>query len=185
MEKAYSSTDFYHHQIWVNKNSTANKHTDCFYKIDGNDSVYRLSAESDLNCISNGTLRITALFLELLNRQFPVTSIKQKMTYRFPVDFAGALSIHVNHLNRCLKDTTSKTTSQLVAEKVIEEAQMLLTRTDWNICEIGYCLKFEEVPHFINFFKKYKNISPTAYRKVTRLKHHETLKSSDLIKTLF
>jgi len=168
MEKAYSLTDFYQFQIWAAKESFNYKYTD---------GGYKLSVEADQYLVSNGALRLTAIFFELLEKQFPINSIKQKMKFRFPVDFAGALSIHVNHLNKCLKDITGKTTSQLIAERMMKEAQILLSCTDWNICEIGYCLKFEEVSHFINFFKKYKNINPTAYRKIARSKHQNTLRS--------
>ncbi|WP_259067906.1 helix-turn-helix domain-containing protein [Mucilaginibacter sp. X4EP1] len=119
-------------------------------------------------CTSNGALRLTITFLKLLEQQFPIGSIGHKMKYRFPVDFADMLSVHVNHLNRSLKDITGKTTSQLIAERITKEASGLLLYTGWNICEIGYCFGFEEGPHFINFFKKNARMSPTAYRKIIR-----------------
>jgi len=119
-------------------------------------------------CTSNGALRLTTQFISLLEKQFPVKSPFTKMKCRFPVDFAVALSVHVNHLNRCLKDITGKTTSQHIAERIILEAGMLLHSSKWNVCEIGYCFGFEEGPHFINFFKKKAKMSPTAYRKMIR-----------------
>jgi AraC-like DNA-binding protein len=90
------------------------------------------------------------------------------MKCRFPVDFAAALAVHVNHVNRCLKDITGKTTSQHIAERIILEASILLYTSKLNVCEIGYCFGFEEGPHFINFFKKNAKMSPTAYRKMIR-----------------
>jgi AraC-like DNA-binding protein len=117
---------------------------------------------------SNGTLRLAELFFELLEKQFPISSPYCKMSCRYPVDFAAFLSVHVNHLNRCLKDVTGKTTSQHIADRITREACMLLQNSRWNVCEIGYCFGFEEGPHFINFFKKHTQISPNAYRKITR-----------------
>jgi AraC-like DNA-binding protein len=127
-----------------------------------------LMKKVDHYTVSNGALRLTALFFELLNRQFPIRLIHQKVSSRFPTDFAEAASVHVNHLNRSLKGITGKTTSQLIAERIAGEAQTLLKYSEWNVCEIGYCLGFEEGPHFINFFKKNTHMSPSAYRKMVR-----------------
>jgi AraC-like DNA-binding protein len=122
---------------------------------------------------SNGALRLTTVFFDLLEKQFPVCAPNRKMKYRFPVDFADALSVHVNHLNRCLKDITGKTTSQHIADRITLEASVLLHNSKWNVCEIGYCFGFEEGPHFINFFKKNAKMSPTAYRRMIRSKISE------------
>lgn len=117
---------------------------------------------------SNGALRVTSVFFELLEKQFPIAGSDGKMRYRFPVDFAGALSVHVNHLNRCLKHVTHKTTSQHITERIMLEAAILLCSSRWNVCEIGYCFGFEDGAHFINFFKRNAKMSPTVYRKTMR-----------------
>lgn len=119
---------------------------------------------------SNGALRLTSMFFDLLEKQFPISSPNKKMKCRFPVDFASALSVHVNHLNRYLKELTGKTTSQHIADRITLEAGVLLYSSKWNVCEIGYCFGFEEGPHFINFFKKNAKMSPTAYRRMLRSK---------------
>lgn len=41
---------------------------------------------------------------------------------------------------------------------------ILLKQTNWNINEIAWCLGFEELSHFINFFKKNVQVSPKNYR---------------------
>lgn len=114
---------------------------------------------------SNGSQRIVSLFIELLERQFPIESIMQRMALRHPTEFADQLSIHVNHLNHALKQVTGKTTSQLIAERIMQEARSLLQHTDWNISEIAWCLGFDGLPHFINFFKKSQQLTPKSYRK--------------------
>nr|WP_320059529.1 helix-turn-helix transcriptional regulator [uncultured Bacteroides sp.] len=113
---------------------------------------------------SNAATRISTLFMELLERQFPIETPDQRMKLHSPIDFAEHLSIHVNHLNRSLKEITEKTTSQLIAERIAQEARMLLRHTNWNISEIGFCLGFEEPAHFTNFFRKVNNESPKDYR---------------------
>ena len=113
---------------------------------------------------SNASTRVSSLFMELLERQFPIESTMQQIALRSAAEFANQLSVHVNHLNRALKETTGKTTTQLISERVLQEARALLKHTDWNISEIAWCLGFEELPHFINFFKKNVQITPKSFR---------------------
>ncbi|WP_158827988.1 helix-turn-helix domain-containing protein [Mucilaginibacter lacusdianchii] len=108
--------------------------------------------------------RITAVFSELLERQFPIESPGQQFALRSAKDFADHLAVHVNHLNRAIKTTTGKTTTHHIAERITTEAKVLLKHTNWNISEISYCLGFEEPSHFNNFFKKRTAVSPSAFR---------------------
>lgn len=110
--------------------------------------------------------RITAVFKELLDRQFPIEHRTQKFNYRNPSDYADQLAIHVNHLNRALKKTTGKTTTAHIAERLLAEAKALLKHTDWNIAEISQALGYEDQSHFNAFFKKQTQYSPSAFRKV-------------------
>ncbi|HQU84956.1 MAG TPA: helix-turn-helix domain-containing protein, partial [Pyrinomonadaceae bacterium] len=71
-----------------------------------------------------------------------------------------------NHLNRALKETTGKTTTELIAERMTQEAIALLKHTNWNVSEIAYTLGFEEPTHFNNFFKKRTQQTPTKFRIV-------------------
>lgn len=108
--------------------------------------------------------RITAVFTELLERQFPIESPSQRFTMRSAKDFAEQLAVHVNHLNRAIKETTGKTTTDLIAARIVAEAKSLLRHTDWNVSEIGYSLGFEEPAHFNNFFKKQTQFTPSRFR---------------------
>jgi hypothetical protein len=47
--------------------------------------------------------RVSSLFIELLERQFPIESPHQKLSLRTAKDYAERLSVHVNHLNKVLK----------------------------------------------------------------------------------
>jgi AraC-like DNA-binding protein len=108
--------------------------------------------------------RVTGLFVELLERQFPITSTQQQLELRTAKSFAGRLAIHVNHLNKVLKESTGKTTTDFIIGRIAQEAKILLKQTDWNVSEIAYSLGFEEVAHFSNFFKKQVGLSPLAFR---------------------
>lgn len=113
----------------------------------------------------NATSRISSLFIELLERQFPIESINQELQLRTAKEYAENLRIHVNHLNKVLKEVTGKTTTEIIASRITQEAKILLKQTDWNISEIANCLGFDEVAHFSNFFKKQTHLSPLQFRE--------------------
>ena len=114
----------------------------------------------------NASRRISILFLELLERQFPLETPRQKVRLRSASDFSAQLGIHVNHLNRAVRETTEKTTTALIAERLLQESKILLKHSTWNISEIAYALGFTEVTHFNNFFKKHMRLAPTRFRAV-------------------
>jgi AraC-like DNA-binding protein len=108
--------------------------------------------------------RITSLFIELLERQFPLDNPHQKIKLRTAGDYANELSIHVNHLNKILKATTGLTTSTLIAGRILKEAQILLRQTNWTIAEIADSLGFSDFAHFAKFFKNETSVPPGTYR---------------------
>ncbi|MBC3784223.1 helix-turn-helix domain-containing protein [Spirosoma utsteinense] len=110
--------------------------------------------------------RLTAIFLELLERQFPIESPARRFTLRSASDFARQLAVHVNHLNRCVRDTTGKTTTDHIADRLAGEARALLRHSDWNVAEVGYSLGFDEPTHFNYFFRKHTGLTPSAFRRV-------------------
>ena len=114
----------------------------------------------------NASQRVSVLFLELLERQFPIEDARQKVSLRSASDFSMQLGVHVNHLNRALKETTQKTTSEIIAERLLQESKILLKHSSWNVSEIAYSLGFTEATHFNNFFKKHMSCSPTQFRNV-------------------
>ena len=114
----------------------------------------------------NAASRIASLFIELLERQFPIESTNQIIQLRTAKEYADNLSVHVNHLNKVLKEATGKTTTEIIASRITQEAKILLKQTDWNISEIAIGLGFDEVAHFSNFFKKQTKLSPLQFREV-------------------
>ena len=108
--------------------------------------------------------RVSSLFVELLERQFPIESPRQRLHLRTASDYADRLSVHVNHLNKVLKENTGQTTTDLITSRIVKEAKMLLKQTNWTISEVSNCLGFEEVAHFSNFFKKQTSFTPVHFR---------------------
>lgn len=121
------------------------------------------SAQFDNQPIS-ASKRIATMFLELLERQFPIEDNHPQISHRSASSFAQQLNVHVNHLNRAIKEATDKTTSQIIAERIVQEAKILLRHSNWNVSEIAYALGFTETTHFNNFFKKHVDQSPLKFR---------------------
>ncbi len=113
---------------------------------------------------TNAASRITALFIELLERQFPIEHHAQSIQLKSPIDFAKTLGVHINHLNKVLKETTSRNTTEIINGRITEEAKILLKQTEWNVSEIAFALGFDELAHFSNFFKKQTGFSPLKFR---------------------
>ncbi len=114
---------------------------------------------------SGASRRITTLFLELLERQFPVDSLAHSLKLKTANDFAVQLALHPNHLNRAVRETTGKTLTEHISERVVKEARALLLNTNWTVSEIAYSLGFENPPYFNNFFKKQTRLTPNSLRK--------------------
>lgn len=113
----------------------------------------------------NGLSRVTAVFLELLERQFPIETPDHPLVLRSANDYARYLSVHVNYLNRAVKDTTGRSTTTHINERIAAEARAMLLHTDWNIAQIAYALGFEYPTYFNNFFKRITGTNPMSVRK--------------------
>ena len=113
----------------------------------------------------NASERISGLFLELLERQFPIDAPDQIITFKNANEFATQINVHTNTLNRALKESTGKTTTEIIGERILKEAKALLQFSNWDMAEIAYSLGFEHPSNFNIFFKKHTSQSPLQYRK--------------------
>jgi len=113
----------------------------------------------------NGATRITNLFMDLLERQFPIDTTAEPLKLRTAQDFATSLAVHVNYLNRAVKEVTGKPTSIHIADRIAAEAKALLLYTDWSVADVAYGLGFEYPTYFNNYFKRVTGITPKSLRK--------------------
>ena len=112
----------------------------------------------------NAASRLTSVFLELLERQFPIESTDRPLELKTAQDYAHSLNVHVNYLNRAVKEVTGKPTTVHIAERITSEAKALLQHTDWNISDIAYALGFEYPSYFNNYFKRMTGTNPKTLR---------------------
>lgn len=131
----------------------------------------KLQPAEDFDKVKNAAHRITNVFLELLERQFPIEGTDRPLQLRTAQDYASSLNLHVNYLNRAVKETTGKSTTTHIGERIANEAKALLLHTDWNVADIAYALGFEYPTYFNNFFKKITGTNPLSLRP-TEVSHN-------------
>ncbi len=124
----------------------------------------KMQPSEDFDTKKNAASRLTSVFLELLERQFPVESAESPLKLKTAQDYANQLSVHVNYLNRSVKQVTGKSTTTHITERILTEAKAILQHTDWNVSEIAYALGFEYPTYFNNFFKKQTGTTPKSMR---------------------
>ena len=124
----------------------------------------KLTPSENVDQHRNASSRITSVFLELLERQFPIEDTRKPLQLKTAQDYAKNLNIHANYLNRVVKEVTGKATTTHISERIISEAKALLLHTDWNNSNITYALRFEYPTYYNNFFKKMTETNPKALR---------------------
>lgn len=95
-------------------------------------------------------------FEELVNQHF--------VTEREVRAYANWMNLSPNYLNAICKTYLNKTASQLIQERLLIEAQRLLTHTGMSIKEISYHLNFKDTSYFSRFFRKHTGQTPVAFK---------------------
>jgi AraC family transcriptional regulator, transcriptional activator of pobA len=85
--------------------------------------------------------------------------------YKTVSEFADVLSVHPNHLNALCKQMTGKTAHDILQERIIAEAKMLLKNGQISQKEIAYQLGFDTPNYFSSYFKKHTGVSPSVFKE--------------------
>jgi AraC-like DNA-binding protein len=113
----------------------------------------------------SASARITSRLIELLEQQFPIETPKQGLRLCTAKEDADRLAVQVNHLNKILKEETGRTTTNLIFQRMAQEAQVLLKKTSWTMAQITDSLRFTAIAYFSHFFKRHALLSPAAFRQ--------------------
>jgi len=96
-------------------------------------------------------------YLDLVEAQFTI-----KKSVR---DYARALYVTPNHLNKIVKDETGFTARQHIQKKIITAAKRELYLSGISMKQVAHQLGFDDIAHFSKFFKKASGISFSGFKK--------------------
>ncbi|HEY5525612.1 MAG TPA: AraC family transcriptional regulator, partial [Clostridium sp.] len=80
-------------------------------------------------------------------------------------DLANLAKMNSQYLARFFKSLIGKTPIEYINSYRIERACILIKNTDSSILDISMNVGFDNLSYFIKQFKKYKHVTPSAYRK--------------------
>ncbi len=114
--------------------------------------------ENEINTSKTSAFVITEKFKkELLRKIYTLQTVKE---------FADELNISPNHLNKCVKAITNRTSKDWINEMIILEAKVLLRQTDKSISQIAFDLTKQDVSDFGRFFKSKTGMKPSEFREM-------------------
>jgi len=79
-------------------------------------------------------------------------------------NYASQLNVSTNQLNTFVKAISGKTTTEIIQERIILEAQQLLQFSEFTVSQIADKLGFEDSSYFARYFKKKNGLSPIDFR---------------------
>lgn len=88
---------------------------------------------------------------------------------KFPSAYADMMHITPKHLNRMVKTSLKKTTSDLITERVILEAKRLLVHSPNAFSEIARQLGYEDYAYFSRLFKQKTGLTPSEFARKYKL----------------
>lgn len=118
--------------------------------------VARGLRELDESHVAQGDSDLRARFEAMLEENF-ARHLKVE-------DYARALFVSPTHLSRVLRDTTGRSTSQIIKARVMREARRNLFFTNLGIAEIAYLLGYNDPAYFSRDFARAFGMSPRAFR---------------------
>jgi AraC family transcriptional regulator, transcriptional activator of pobA len=80
--------------------------------------------------------------------------------------YAQKLDLSADHLNKCVKTATGKTSQELMADMIILEAKVLLRQTDIKISDIAFKFSEANASDFSRLFRLKTGLSPKEFRNL-------------------
>ncbi|TCC97963.1 AraC family transcriptional regulator [Pedobacter frigidisoli] len=103
-------------------------------------------------------------FLTLLESAFQIQGPGTVVKTKTAAEFADQLNVHPNYLNSLVKNQTGKTLREHIQARLLYEAKVLLTQTNWDVSTISHVLGFSEHAAFTSLFHKKVHMAPSIFR---------------------
>ncbi|MBI1418006.1 MAG: helix-turn-helix domain-containing protein [Limimaricola sp.] len=106
---------------------------------------------------TSAAARLVAAYSDLIERDF--------RTRTGVAGYAAALGVTPTHLTRCCKLTCGRSALQLLNDRVLYEARMLLRDTRTPVQQIACDLGFASAAYFTRSFQAETGLTPTRFRR--------------------
>ncbi len=120
-------------------------------------SIFHVEEERRIQEYSLRSVEISKTFQKLVKEHF--------LILKKPADYAARMNLTVSYLNDTVKFITGFSSTYLIQQEVIHEAQRRLFYTHQSIKEIAYALGYDDCKYFTRLFGKTVGLSPTQFRK--------------------
>ncbi|MCF2489264.1 AraC family transcriptional regulator [Dyadobacter sp. CY347] len=127
--------------------------------------IFQFQENERIQAVSSRSVEIVKNFNLLVKINF--------QTLKKPADYAAQMNITVSYLNDTVKSITGFSSTWLIRQEVLREAQRLLFYTTKSVKEIAFQLGFEDHKYFIRLFSKTIGTSPANFRKTRGAGNHE------------
>jgi AraC family transcriptional regulator, transcriptional activator of pobA len=84
---------------------------------------------------------------------------------KYPRQYAQMMFMSEKNLNRICKITFNKTTSDVIADRIILEAKRMLVHSKFSVIQISVELGYIDASYFIRVFKKRTGETPIQFIK--------------------
>jgi AraC-like DNA-binding protein len=91
-----------------------------------------------------------------------------KLNYRSTISntmLSEVLELHTNYITRCMTEVFGCTPQQYLLYYRLDQAKLLLIKTDWTIARIAEETGFRQTPHFSRLFAAHTGMPPLKFRK--------------------
>ncbi|MHA6482332.1 AraC family transcriptional regulator [Paenibacillus sp. strain BS8-2] len=91
-----------------------------------------------------------------------------KLNYRSTISngmLSEVLDLHTNYITRCMTEVFGCTPQQYLLYYRLDQAKLLLIKTDWTIARIAEETGFRQTPHFSRLFAAHTGMPPLKFRK--------------------
>lgn len=86
-------------------------------------------------------------------------------TWKSVAEYADRLHVTANHLSTAIRKETGQPASTHIRQRVVLEAQRLVSLRDVPLKEVAYQLGFEDVSHFSKLFKRATGVTFSSFKE--------------------
>lgn len=80
-------------------------------------------------------------------------------------DYANHLGVSRNRLTTAVERATGQRPLQVIHNRLVNEAMMMLTTTDQHVAQVAFALGYGDPAYFGRFFRQQTGITPARYRR--------------------